>query len=104
MSQPASSHKSVLLSRDALRIEFQIAAMGDYIVLDIQARNFATDGHQHTHYALADLSMRDARRLRDLLNQAIAASQDAPDPRQTSLWSNDSVRAVADELRRGRLA
>jgi len=94
----------VLLSLDTPRAEFQVVATCDHVVIDIQCRNLTTDGQLSHEYALAHLSVRDARRLRNLLDQAIAASQDVPDPRQTSLWSPATAAAVASEMQRGRLA
>ena len=83
----------VLLSLDIPRAEFQVVPTCDHVVFDIQCRNLTTDGLLSHEYALAHL-----------LDQAIAASQDVPDPRQTSLWSPATAAAVAAETQRGRLA
>jgi hypothetical protein len=97
-------YTSALYSLDTTRAEFQLVATRDHVVLDVQAQNFGTDGCPHTQYALANVTVADARRLQRLLSEAIAASADVPDPRQMALWLNSSVAAVGDELRRGRLA
>ncbi|MFL5252506.1 MAG: hypothetical protein ACJ8AI_06355 [Rhodopila sp.] len=93
MSQRNSS-TSRLLSLDTARAEFQAVVTHGNVVLDVQTRHFASDGREQRQYALADLSLKDAARLRNLLNEAIAASQDVDDPRQTSFWSDASVAAV----------
>jgi hypothetical protein len=98
------AYTSKLLSMDTARCEFQAVATRDHLVLDIATRNYGVDGRERREYALAHLSLRDAARLARLLAEAIVASQNAPDPRQTSLWSDGSVAAVADELRRGQLS
>ena len=103
MSQHVT-YNSVLLSLDTPHAEFQVVPTCDHVVIDIQCRNLTTDGLLSREYALAHLSVRDAKRLRNLLDQAIAASQDVPDPRQTSLWSPATAAAVASEMQRGRLA
>lgn len=100
MSQRTAS-TSRLLSLDTPRAEFQAVTTHDAVVLDVQSVHYGTDGREHRQYAIARLTLRDAARLQRLLAEAIAASQDVPDPRQTSLWSNATIAAIGDELRRG---
>jgi hypothetical protein len=82
------AYTSALYSLDTPRAEFQVVVTHGNIVLDVQTRHFASDGHEHRQYAIADLSLKDATRLVRLLNEAIAAS------------GNATAVAVADELRR----
>jgi hypothetical protein len=89
---------------DTARAEFQIVTTHSHVVLDVTARNFGVDGREHREYCLAHLSLRDATRLQRLLSEAIAASQDVPDPRQTSMWGNSTAAAVGNEMRRGVLS
>lgn len=79
----------------APRADFQIVATHDTLVLDLQTRNCRVDGRLMHQSALAQLSVGDARRLRDLLDQALDAAEVVDDPRQTRLWSG------AVEARRG---
>jgi hypothetical protein len=81
--------------------ELQIAATHCAVVLDVHARNWDTEGQLHQDTALAHLSISDAARLRDLLNEAIVAAENA-DPRQPGLWSDATARAIAGRMRKGR--
>jgi hypothetical protein len=98
------AYTSALYSLDTPRAEFQVVTTCDHLVLDVQARNYATDGRERREYALVHMNLADARKLYRLLAEAIAASQDLPDPRQSSLWSNATTATVGDEMRRGRLS
>lgn len=82
-----TSQRSVLLSVSARRADLQIVATSETVALDLQARNYTADGRLQRQNALAVLSVEEARKVRDLLDQALSASENVADPRQTSLWS-----------------
>jgi hypothetical protein len=80
--------------------EVQIVATPRNVVLDIQSRTRDCDGYERCHYALANLSLNEVHRLRDLLSEAIIVAESA-DGRQPGLWSETTTRAVAYRLDRG---
>jgi hypothetical protein len=80
--------------------EVQIVATPRSVVLDIQSRTRDCDGYERCHYALANLSLNEVHRLRDLLSEAIIVAESA-DARQPGLWSETTTRAVAYRLDRG---
>jgi hypothetical protein len=98
-----SNHNTTrLLSCAGTFGEIQIVAASENVVVDVEARNYDTAGHLHRDRALANLSLAAAARLRDLLSEAIDHAHAVTlDRRQTALWSDSAVRAVAG---RGRLA
>jgi hypothetical protein len=74
--------------------QIQIATTPDSVVLDIATRNYDTQGHLHRDYALANLSIDTAIRLRALLGEAIESALDASAAeRQPGLWSDATMRA-----------
>jgi hypothetical protein len=73
--------------------ELQVVGTRDYVVVDVQSRNYDTTGCLHRDHAVTRLPLRTAMRLRDLLNQAIAASADFA-PGSPGVWSNAAIRAA----------
>jgi hypothetical protein len=69
------------------------------VVLDLETRNYDVAGVLHRDHALANLPIETARRLRDLLDEAIEASLDASAAHQANLWSESTMRAVAGQGR-----
>jgi hypothetical protein len=80
--------------------EFQVVATPKAVVLDVQAPAWDVDGRRRHESALAHLTVSEAGRLRDLLNEAIIVAESA-DARQPGLWSETTTRAVAYRLGRG---
>jgi hypothetical protein len=66
----------------------QIVSTRGNVVMDIATRNYDTAGHLHRDYALANLPVATAMRLRDLLDEAISAALDASADDQQALWSD----------------
>jgi hypothetical protein len=81
--------------------EFQVVATPKAVVLDVQAQAWDVDGHRRHESALTHLTVSEASRLRDLLNEAIIVAETA-DARQPGLWSDATTRAIAGQLRRPR--
>jgi hypothetical protein len=79
--------------------EQQVTVAREHVVVDLQSRNYDTGGHLHCEHALARLPLQKARRLRDLLDQAIEASRVTTQP---GLWSNSAIASVAGERWPGR--
>jgi hypothetical protein len=79
--------------------EFQVVATPKAVVLDMQSRTRDSEGHERRHYGLAHLSLNEAQRFRDLLNEAIITAETA-DSRQAGLWSEATTRAIAYRLGR----
>jgi hypothetical protein len=80
--------------------EFQVVATPKAVVLDVQAQAWDVDGRRRHQSALAHLTVSEAGRLRDLLNEAIIVAE-AADARQPGLWSETTTRAVTYRLGRG---
>jgi hypothetical protein len=78
--------------------ELQVAATHDRVVVDVQSRNYDTIGQLYCEHALVRLPLNTAIRLRDLLDQAIEASQNIFAAAQPGLWTNSTV-AVAGKRR-----
>lgn len=72
MSQ--SLQASRVLSLATTRSDFSCIVTCDGAVLDVQAR-YLVDGRPRRQAALAQMSLRDLRRLRDLLDEALTASE-----------------------------
>ena len=96
----SSNHQPRLLSTSGTFGEVQIVATPRNVVLDIQSRTRDCDGYERCHYALANLSLDEVHRLRDLLSEAIIVAESA-DARQPGLWSETTTRAVACRIDRG---
>jgi hypothetical protein len=78
---------------------FEAAVCGN-VVLDIQSPTRDCNAFVRRHHALANLSLNEVHRLRDLLSEAIIVAESA-DARQPGLWSETTTRAVAYRLGRG---
>jgi hypothetical protein len=77
----------------------QIVAGPSRVIIDLQTRNYDSGGVLRRHHALANLPLEAASRLRDLLNEAIAAAADAPH-HQPGLWSETTSAQTARRLQR----
>ena len=88
-----------LLSPGGTRGEVQLVATSSHVILDLEGRNYDTTGFPCRDRALANLSLETAIRLRELLNEAIAAATEA-DPAHPGLWSDSAVRSASAEVRR----
>jgi hypothetical protein len=69
-------------------------ASRDKRVISIFTRHPEGNGLQHRQSAMLQLTIQDARHLQCLLAHAIEAAESAEDPRQTSLWSPATARAL----------
>jgi hypothetical protein len=79
--------------------KIQIVATQENVVVDVQTRNYATDGQLHRDHALANMSLAAAVRLRDLLIEAVDhAASVTLDTRATAQWSPSAATAVADRF------
>lgn len=84
--------------------ELKITAGRDHVAVDIQSRNYDTAGWLHCDHALAKLPLETARRVRALLDAAIAASAGMA-PGSPGVWSNATTRvALTRPTRRRRAA
>jgi hypothetical protein len=92
-----------LLSTAGTLGEIQIVSAPSWVVLDIAARNYDSAGHLHRDFALLKLTLDCAQRLHQLLGDAIEASLDASAAAQPTLWSENALRAMADQPRHGRV-
>jgi hypothetical protein len=95
--QPANT--SSLFSISGTFGDAQIVATRDRVLVDLQTRNYDSGGILRKHHALANLPLEIASRLRDLLNEAIAAAADAPQ-HQPGLWSEATSAHTARRLQR----
>jgi|ERR1700679_865658 hypothetical protein len=100
------STSTSLFSMGTASVEIQIVSTSRGIVLDMQARNTATDGSVQSSHTVAKLALDEAVRLETLLGNAVSAAWDADDvvtersdPRQTALWSPASFTAPATRRR-----
>jgi hypothetical protein len=80
--------------------EVDIVASDRGVLLSLTGRNYDTIGALHRGSALANLTVADARRISRLLLEAVAVCR--ADPRQPSLWSKATTRALANQPHRGR--
>jgi len=99
MSQHRLHTTGFLRSLDGTFGEIQVVATGSRVVLDVTARNYDVAGYLHRDSSLSNLSVGDAIRLRDLLDEAIVAAADAP-PHNPGVWSDATTRAVARRVGR----
>jgi hypothetical protein len=76
----------------------QIVAVPERVILDLQSRNYDSEGRVHKGHALADMSLTTAIRLRELLGEAIAVATGAI-PVQPGLWSEATIRHIAQKRR-----
>jgi hypothetical protein len=101
MSQSLDVSRLLSLSTQYSSFSCVVTATG--AVLDIQAR-YVVDGRPRRQAALAQMSLCDLRRLRDLLDEALTASERVDDPRQTAMWAPITDRVLNSQMRRGRLS
>jgi hypothetical protein len=94
VSQLTPNSTARLFSTSGTWGEADVVASDRGVLVSLTGRNYDTHGHLHRDHALANLSVSDAIRLSHLLNEAVAASQDA-DPRQPGLWSETTLRWAA---------
>lgn len=99
MSQHTAVNTSRLFSVSGTFGDAQIVATRDRVLIDLQTRNYDAGGILRKHHALANLPLETASRLRDLLNEAIAAAADAPQ-HQPGLWSEATSAHTARRLQR----
>lgn len=66
--------------------EIQVVSRGGSVLVNVQSRSFDVEGCWRCDHAFAGLSVPDAVRLRELLNEAIVTAAANTDPRQTTLW------------------
>jgi hypothetical protein len=98
MSQHLTSNTSRLFSTSGTFGDAQIVATSSSrVIIDLQTRNYNSAGVLHKQHALANMPLDTATRLRDLLNQAIAAATDATQ-HQPGLWSDSAVSDIARRL------
>ena len=95
--QPANMSRLFLVS--GTFGDAQIVAMRFRVVIDLQTRNYDAGGILRKHHALANMPLETACRLRDLLNEAIAAAAEAPQ-HQPGLWSDATSAHIARRLQR----
>ncbi|MFL5283049.1 MAG: hypothetical protein ACJ8AW_19175 [Rhodopila sp.] len=96
MSEPA--HPSDLRSKKGSCNKIHIAATPTRIVLDVAGCSYDSFGRPHCDRALIGLSLSNARRLNELLQQVINTAEDA-DPWLAGLWP-DATRTVPVHPRR----
>lgn len=97
----ASNHLATLHSTSGTWGEAQIVSLGGQnVLLDLQTRNYDTTGVLHRQHALANLPIATAIRIHDLLNAAIETALDSPASGQPGLWSDSTVRALAERSHR----
>jgi hypothetical protein len=77
----------------------QIVATPSRVLIDLQTRNYDSGGILRKHHAQANLPLETASRLRDLLNEAIAAAAEAPQ-HQRREWSEATTANTARRLQR----
>nr|WP_294512750.1 hypothetical protein [uncultured Rhodopila sp.] len=99
MSLHVTANTSRLFSISGTFGDAQIVATGSRVLIDLQTRNYDSGGILRKHHALANLPLETASRLRDLLNEAIAAAAEAP-PHQPGLWSEATSAHTARRLQR----
>lgn len=97
MAQLQPVNTSRLFSVSGTFGDAQIVATSSRVLLDLQTRNYNSAGVLHKQHALANMPLDTATRLRDLLNQAIAAATDATQ-HQPGLWSDSAVSDIARRL------
>jgi hypothetical protein len=101
MQRLQASNLPTLHSTSGTWGEAQIVSLGDQnVLLDLQTRNYDTTGVLHRQHALANLPIATAIRIRDLLNAAIETALDDPANVQPGLWSDSTIRALAERSRR----
>ncbi len=82
---------SIMIS--AQSAEVRVLAAASRVLLDVQTRYFDTVVRFRRDHACACLSVCEARRLREMLGEAIVVATES-DPRQASLWPAISGRAA----------
>ena len=75
----------------------QIVATPDRVIIDLQTRNYDAYGVLRKDHALANMPLETASRLRDLLNEAIAAAAEAPQ-HQPGMWSDATIAQTSRRL------
>jgi hypothetical protein len=76
----------------------QLAARDRVIVLQTIGRNYDIEGFLHIDTAQMRIPIAVAFKLHEALGRAIVAAEAIEDTRQTALWSDATVRAVAARL------
>ena len=68
--------------------DVQVVATHKHVLLDVQGEHYASDGHVVRDHGMLSLGIRDAMRVRDLLDKAIADAEGAAPARCD--WSDAS--------------
>lgn len=79
--------------------QIQVATHSGQIVIDLQGRHYGADAQLYRDHGFARLSVAQARRVRDMLDQAIEAALDGS-AQQPGLWSPATLAAVAGRFGR----
>jgi hypothetical protein len=93
---------TALFSMSGLFGDIQLVATSRDVVLDLYSRNYDCEGRLRRHYALASLPLKDAQRLRDLLDRAIACAEQST-PLKHRRWNGTAISAMTGRLPRGRI-
>jgi hypothetical protein len=80
MSRFTQISTSSLKSMSCLYCEFQVVESPGTVLPDVQTRTWNGEGHVRRNYALAHLSVHEAKRLPDLLSDAIIVGKTAEPP------------------------
>jgi hypothetical protein len=78
--------------------ELQVTTAHEYVVFDVQSRNYKSAGLLHCEHALVKLPLETAMQLRDLLDQAIETGQRILNASQPGPWSDGAGAFVSSEL------
>jgi len=71
--------------------ELRVTAAHEHVVVDVRSRNYDTAGRLHCDHALARLPLEPAKRLRDLLDAALAASTNVASG-SLGIWGNAALK------------
>lgn len=96
MFKQAVSGTSRLFSTCGTFSEIDLVGCGRGVTLSVTGRSYDTTGRLHCDNAVANLSTAEARHLRSLLGEAIAAAEDAAVD-QPGLWSDATLRPPGSE-------
>jgi hypothetical protein len=91
MFKQAVSGTPRLFSTSGTFGEIDLVGCGRGVTLSVTGRNYDTTGRLHCDNVVTNLSTAEARRLRNLLGEAIAAAEDAAVD-QPGLWSDATLR------------